>query len=171
MRSMKSAAQIFQGYNGSLAEVASAAKKYQDDILPEVRGISKGIREIKRSELEATILKNIDEHDAQFPSVEQNIEQAIDTYHTNAELQKSYLSTVTQDDYEINKSLKRIDEEDASPSHSEIEERVRDSKYKNMGVPFGTGRLNSAKKNEFWNNVLSKMGSYFALTTATYSLA
>lgn len=78
-------------------------------------------------------------------------------------------SSPAVEDYNINNHSKLSKEEDI-PLHREIEERIRDSKYRNMGIPFGTGKHFTPKQNDFWK-ILSKMGSYFALTTVTYSLA
>ncbi len=154
-----------KGYITPLTEVALQVANYQTiAFLPKVKP-----KDDKDSKLERAVKDIKETSDRRFVIDGLVVEPFKPQYSSETDYFRAS-ALVAGKDYILNKNTKSLNEEDL-PLHLEIEERIRDSKYRNMGIPFGTGKQFSAKKNEFWNNVLSKMGSYFALTSVCYSFA
>jgi len=158
-------------YTGELGKVAENITKYQTiHFLPKVgvKGITK-----EGGRLERAVQEVKETTDGRFV-IDGVVAESFKPQIYGSDVSNNAYQTTSplKEDYSANQLVKNSnDNESPYPTHTEIEERIRDSKYKSMGIIFGTGKQFSPKKNDFWNNVLSKMGSYFTLTSVCYSFA
>ena len=152
-----------KGY-GSLSEIAASIKMYSSgDALPQVKAKT----QIKEGELE----KKLDEKDTHLQTLDGQLQQEKNVFQTEEFAYRP--AQATTEDYADNAAVSKMfpDKDSVEINYREVEERIRDGKFRAMGVSGGTNMLNNAKKNAYWNDVLSKMSGNFAMTSALYSLA